>query len=292
MMFGERSEMKNVVFGIFLGLATVSCEETVDWQMKESDLPPLVVDGMITSEKKAHIVKLTRPVNILNSQALPVSDAAVAIHDGDSLLILNETPAGSGIYITDSTTRGVYGKIYTLFISHLDNIYTAAAGMIPITPPKPLLIEESGDEGFYQIRFRKSDEPAMLEYLVDWSHLSGYGTIPEDRKKARIIDFTLNSIDASEMFKPEKGKVEFPAGTVIIRKKYSLSEEHQEFIRTLLSETEWRGGVFDVLPGNVITNITGGAVGFFAACVVLSDTLTVFPQSISANHTQIMNTGK
>jgi hypothetical protein len=43
----------------------------------------------------------------------------------------------------------------------------------------------------------------------------------------------------------------------------------------MLSETEWRGGVFDVQRDNVSTNINGGGAGFFAVSTVLKDTMVV-----------------
>jgi hypothetical protein len=45
------------------------------------------------------------------------------------------------------------------------------------------------------------------------------------------------------------------------------------FLRGVLSETDWRGGMFDVLPGNARTNMEGEAIGFFTAADVLRDTI-------------------
>ena len=42
-------------------------------------------------------------------------------------------------------------------------------------------------------------------------------------------------------------------------------------------ETEWKGGIFDVLQANVNSNIKGNAVGFFSASTVISDTLIIKP---------------
>jgi hypothetical protein len=202
----------------------------------------------------------------------------VAISDGDTTYLLTETPPLSGYYLTDSTIRGVFGKTYRLIINFEGNIYTASASMVPINPMNPLRIAaNSSIEGFYHLLHRESNDPAMMEYIIDWSGLPEYDTIPQSERTARILEYSLNTIDASEMFKPGKEKIPFPPGTMIVRKKYSLSDHHQEFVRTLLSETEWRGGVFDVLPGNVISNISGGAVGYFSACVVLSDTTCIDP---------------
>jgi hypothetical protein len=38
-------------------------------------------------------------------------------------------------------------------------------------------------------------------------------------------------------------------------------------------ETEWSGGVFDVQHGNVNTNLSNGALGFFGVCMVVIDTI-------------------
>ena len=43
----------------------------------------------------------------------------------------------------------------------------------------------------------------------------------------------------------------------------------------MLTETDWRGGVFDVLPGNAKTNLTAGAIGYFTAGEVFRDTVVI-----------------
>jgi hypothetical protein len=90
------------------------------------------------------------------------------------------------------------------------------------------------------------------------------------------MHYYLNTIDVNQLYNiPETQEVCFPKGTRIIRKKYSLTPEYQEFLRTLLTETSWRGGLFDVESGNVMTNLSNGAVGYFSASTVVSDTITV-----------------
>jgi non-canonical (house-cleaning) NTP pyrophosphatase len=43
----------------------------------------------------------------------------------------------------------------------------------------------------------------------------------------------------------------------------------------MVSETDFRGGVFDVLPGNARTNLTEGAIGYFTDTQVIRDTLVI-----------------
>lgn len=265
--------MKGVLKYLIIILIAGSCEEQIKWDFNTRDIPVLVVEGMITNERIQHQIRLTRPVTELNEIPEPVSGAAVIIQDTETSLVLSEYPVGSGIYLTDSM-RAVFGRVYTLVISIDENEYTAETTMVPVTQLDSLDYSPEDDSGdYYKLNLYDTDEPSMTEYYLDWSQLPGFAD--NDSCRAMIIYYSLNTIDVAEMFKPEKEQVVFPAGTTVYRKKYSLNEAHAAFIRTLLSETEWRGGLFDVQPGNVQTNLSEGAVGYFAASTVVSDTTII-----------------
>ena len=59
--------------------------------------------------------------------------------------------------------------------------------------------------------------------------------------------------------------IKFPLGTKIVERKYSLNPGYTEFTRTDFPETNWKGGLFDSAPANIPTNLSKGAVGYFAA---------------------------
>lgn len=250
-------------------LILISCEAERDWNLQSENLPVIVVDGILTNEKKAHEIRLTHPVTEMNQTPEPVSRAVVAVFDGSKIFILHEDPVKPGLYKTIPEFRALYGKQYLLYIKFQDQEYRANASMKPVTPLSPLIIKPEG--GLFKIEFQESDEPAMVEVYLDWSHLPGNKDKPADETQAKLVFYSLKSIDVNEMFKPGKETVLFPVGTKILRKKYSLSDDHQKFLRTMLSEIEWNGGVFDVLPGNVYTNLSEGAIGFFAVSTVVSD---------------------
>ena len=90
-----------------------------------------------------------------------------------------------------------------------------------------------------------------------------------------IYHYTLNSVDVNRIFSPDREHVRFPPGTIVFREKESVSREYEEFLRGVLSETDWRGGVFDVLPGNARTNLSEGAIGYFTAAEVIRDTVVI-----------------
>ena len=267
--------MQKILTYLLIILISGSCEEKISWDLDTRDTPLLVVEGMITNERIQHPVRLTRPVTELNAIPEPVSGATVVIHEPENSMVLKESPSGSGIYLTDSM-RAVIGKIYTLSIIMGENEFTAQTDMVPVTPLDSLEYSQAdGSSNYYKLDLFDTDEPSMTEYYLDWSKLPGSAN--SDSCKAKIIYYSLNTVDVGEMFKPEQEQVVFPGGTVVHRRKYSMNEAHAAFIRTLLSETEWRGGLFDVQPGNVQTNLSEGAVGYFAVSTVVADSTIILP---------------
>jgi hypothetical protein len=134
--------------------------------------------------------------------------------------------------------------------------------------------EIDGSGNLYSYINTEDTKPSMTEVTYDWSVDTSYCRTYGYCQAAETF-YWLNNVDVNEAFSPEKEKIKFPKQTLIFRKKYSLTDEHQEFLRSLLIETEWRGGIFDVQQGNVLTNLTNGAIGYFAVCMVVSDTAVV-----------------
>ena len=118
---------------------------------------------------------------------------------------------------------------------------------------------------------------AMWELLIDWSMVPGYGNLDSLDTHARMLFYTLPTLDVSEVFAPMVQSVYFPAGTIITERRYSLTPQHAGFIREMLLETNWTGGLFTVAPANVSTNLSDGAFGYFGACAVTELSVIVSP---------------
>lgn len=254
-------------------IVLTACEEAVDWQLKRGELPPLVVEGWLTNELKQQSITLSKPKTSLNGAQVMVSGAQVTVFDGDTAIQFLEEPEGSGIYLSD-TIQAVVGKEYQLRVDYNDEVFTAETTMVPVSPLLPLnFIPNEENQEFYYLEEVESAQPAMEELLLDWSNVFEQEPGPENT--ARLFFYVLDASDVNQLFPPRSERVYFPAGTRIQRIKYSLNAEQQDFIRSLLMETNWRGGVFDVQKDNVITNISGGAVGYFAASSVIKETIIV-----------------
>lgn len=262
---------------LFLLLA--GCVKETNWPLDGEVPKEIIVDAVITDEVKSHRITLTSPVGELNQPPEPVTGAAVLVSDGDSAWQLTEDPDGSGIYFTPPTFFAQLQKTYTLLISVNGGIYTAKTTMAAGSLFKELSYAKDNDRGLYYVDWVASafslEGAAMWELLIDWSNVPGYGTLDSLDNHARMLFYTLPTLDVSEVFAPKMEALYFPAGTVITERRYSLTSGHAEFIREMLLETNWTGGLFPVAPANVGTNLSGGARGYFGACAVTELSVTV-----------------
>lgn len=260
---------------LLIAIFLQGCEEQFDWFLDEGGANLIVVEAVMTNENRNHLIKLTRPHQVQNQNPEPVTGAAVRINTIDGPILTIEFPAGSGMYYTDSI-RFVGNKNYTLVIQHNSKTYSASAIQPGVEPLPTEELYRAVEDSLYTLNFPESGEdPSYIKHYLYWKHL---GNCSESNDcQAKIIQYDLKNVDVNEEFEPTQESVSFPAGTVIIRRKYSVSDNYREYLRGMLSETAWRGGAFDVYPANAQTNLSEGAVGFFAISRVVSDTILVVP---------------
>lgn len=248
---------------------SIACEQQTVWEFNNTT-PHVVVDALITSEFKAQELCIYESPGGLNEGIKPILEANVLLTNGiDSFYFKADGPEGR---YTSAPFAAAVGETYILVVEINGQIDTAYAQMHPITPFKNDTVYIN--DGFYRFIYGGSDLPAMTEVYYDWSNNENYCE-EYGNCYAKTVHYTLNNIDISQEFGPERQEIWFPPGTTLIRRKYSLSSEHEKFIRSLLLETEWRGGLFDVEQGNVPTNFKNGLKGWFGVCMVISDTVTV-----------------
>jgi hypothetical protein len=267
--------VKSFLAGSMLFLA-LSCTEKTDWELKYQEEDLIVVEGKITDEALAHEVMLTKPLYEMNGSPEPVSGAVLEIYDGRKRIPLQEDRSRPGIYLTPPEFAGEVDQGYQLRIQYADRLITAIAYKLEVTPfqrMRTYLVQT--DPPLYEVYITDSDEPAIVRMELDWSHLPGYDSLPPEQNHALIYHYTLGTIDVNRMFPPEREHVRFPPGTIVYREKESVNGHYEEFLRGVVSETDFRGGVFDVLPGNALTNLTEGAIGYFTAAQVIRDTVVI-----------------
>lgn len=274
-----RSSLQNirlVPLLVLLLLPGFSCTEKLSWELDYQEADVIVVEGRITTEPGAHEIRLSTPVYEINALPEAVSGAVVEINDGRTIHSLREDASRPGVYLTDRNFAAEVNRRYQLRIKHGDKRISGVAYVREVSDfPNMRLFRVRDKPPLYEVYIGDQNGPSVIRMELDWSHVRGYDTLPDHQNHALIYHYTLNSVDVNRMFSPDREHVYFPPGTIVYREKESLPRSYEEFLRGMLSETDWRGGVFDVLPGNARTNLSEGAIGFFTACDIIRDTLII-----------------
>lgn len=259
-------------FAYLFLLLLASCEEQSDWDLQPNTNDFVVVNGIITNELQTQHITISKPVEKLNAKALPVSGATVLVSTALLTHTFHEDPARPGNYISDKPFTGIRNQTYSLVITTGKKVISAKATLEPPAEFVFLKYKSAGEKKFYISSVASPYNPkraAMYEILLDWSAVAGYQDQNPDSCKATLYYYTLPTIDVSEILAPTLEKVTFPKGTLITERRYALSDDYAAYFRALLLETTWSGGFFNTASANVPTNLSAGAIGYFAACGVV-----------------------
>ncbi|MEL7004152.1 MAG: DUF4249 family protein [Bacteroidota bacterium] len=272
----------NIIFALLV--ASFGCSETIDWEV-ESDEIRLVVEGRITNESKVHQIKLTETSDYFNATpAAAVIDATVSVFDGTETIAFMETDPG--IY-SSPVFAGEVGRTYELSISLATPLaqqtdFTARSTML--APPildslsAENILEEEGED----------DEPYIYTRLSFWgtgNELVDNGYLMEVFVNDQLETDTINEVivfedefidEEFEDFEfhgiDEPFALEDDSITLIM---HTVESEFNDFHVQLLTETEPRDPFgLSSPPANVMTNVSGRALGYFYVSAV--DTVHAF----------------
>lgn len=270
--------MKKILLILTL-LMSFACRKEVEWETGGTPEMNPVIECMLTNEPKAHEVIITYPVAKLNAVSQGIAGATVKLIDGDSVYPFAEDPLKPGHYFSDSTLIGIPGHDYKLSISIGGIMYEASYTMTSGELFQPLTYSVTGPGDWFKIAeiapLYNANQFAIYEVLIDWSHLPAYDTLEYNRNHARVLAYTLPTIDVNEILPSGTEQVVFPKGSKINMRRYSINYDHALFIRSLLTETVWNGNYFDTRSGNVSGNFSHNAYGYFSACGVTQVSLVV-----------------
>jgi hypothetical protein len=263
--------MKKLPLILLLFPFLCSCEEKISNQNYNDPTLRLVIDAMITNHPGESYVRLSLPVADPNEEPQKISGALVEVSDGNKTEVFTEDPFEKGSYRPDPGLRAVNGKIYRIIIQAGDFLDTAYSYLVRVTPLNEFKTStDNSKPGYFFLSGENSGDPAMIRYIIDPTGCSG-----EMDCRVEMYEYILNSYDIAQIFSPKKEILSFPSGSRVIRKKYSLNPDYESYIRALLSETEWRGGLFDVEAGTPKGNFSGFSLGYFAGCSLVIDTVYI-----------------
>ncbi len=269
-------KFNNLIIILILSIAAASCTERIDINLDSQKYARLVVEGALTSDTTVHCIKLTKTSDYFDNVAPePVSEASVIISGEDEEFPLTETPAGSGIYLTEPDVYGKFDKTYETHIILKEKIggyteYLATSKLFPINPIDSIALKfnpDWGKEGFWEVKIYVLDPPTEDFYMFE---VYRNDTLVTDSiNEIFVTDDVLyngnytNGVGAGYL-NQERADQKLVPGDIVTLKVSRITKEYTDFVMQVQTEISYQTPLFSGPPANVQGNISNGGVGFFA----------------------------
>jgi len=269
--------MKNSIIVMVLTITVMSCTERIDIKLDSQKYARLVVEGAITTDTTAQMIKLSKTADYFdNNPPEAVSGAAVYISSDAEEYQLTEMPEGSGTYFTGPGVYGKVGKTYETRIVLKDKIagydeYTATSSIYPINPLDSIGLDfkpDWGDEGFWEVKCYVLDPPTVDYYM--FQVYRNNVLVSDSIDKVFVTDDALyngnytNGIGVAYLDQAREDQKLLPGDKVTL-KVSRITKEYTEFVMEVQTEISFQSPLFSGPPANVKGNIDNGGFGFFAA---------------------------
>ena len=262
-----------------------SCTERIDINLDENDRR-IVVEGQITTDTMAHSIKLTTSTNYFYSEEPPaVSGASMYLTSGADKILLEETPPGSGIYLTPENYFGIPGNSYELEINLEDKVgegdfYTAESIMAEtFIQIDSIALEYQDVFEIWFVKLYAYDPPTKDFYKIDI--MRNDLMISDTASRAQVTDDRFfNGNNTNGLTVTILRKDEVAEGDTITLVLSAINEEYYNFFLQLQTESGPSNPLFSGPPANVISNVKEGGLGFFTALSQKKSVLIVKPDLI------------
>jgi hypothetical protein len=254
---------------ILTSLALTSCQQTVSVDLNKAN-PQIVIEGIISDQTGPYAVKVTMTGNYFEPSLYfpPVTDARIVITDDKGQRdTLKETE--QGIYVSN-TLHGISGRTYSMSVVREGKMYTASSYM----PGKTLI-----DSIYVTARTGFRAEPGYDIYVMfkDPVQLGNYyrinarssATIPADSIDGRRYRlFTDKLTNGNEMTERIRAGRNVNPGDTITIELCSIDKVSYDYFHTLSDILSSDRSPTSLSPANPNSNISGDALGYFAAFTV------------------------
>ncbi|WP_077134148.1 DUF4249 domain-containing protein [Spirosoma montaniterrae] len=258
-----KAKSYSLLLGALLGLS--SCEKVIDVDLRDTDTKT-VIEGNITDQAGPYTVRVSQTANFNESGTGQTLDNATVLITDNTGQRDTLRGVGNGLYQT-RTLRGTPGRAYTLSVTVGGKLYTATSTM-----PQPVVLDkltyEDAGPGSKAI-YAHFDDPAnaINQYrFVMW--------INDKRQDAIFIsdDRLRNGIrNRIALFSPGASADEVEPNDNVRVEMQGIDAGVYDYFKSL---SDLLGGQ-SASPANPNTNLSGGAVGYFSAQTVSTNSLLV-----------------
>lgn len=258
---------------LVIAVAFTSCEKVIDINLNDAE-KKYVIEGVVTDEAGSAKVLVSQTKNFNdNNEFAGVAGATVTIEDGDgNSTVLDET--SDGVYEATDLT-GVSGKTYTLTVETNGNTFTSTATMPAKVNMDSLYITE--DYLFGETRktanVQYQDPQGLGESYRFIQYVNG---VKEKRIFIRNDDYTDGNESLVKLRSPgdDDDEDEMKPGDNITVQMMCIDAAVYKYWYSFLTGGA-SGDSNSASPANPVTNIKGGALGYFSAHTLQSKTVVV-----------------
>lgn len=269
--------MKRYLFRIAtIIFITTSCEEVIEIDLNFNN-PAFVIEGVISKDSVC-IVRLTTTASYFSEEdPAPVDDAMVYVSNG---IISEELSYYGDGYFRGENITGEEGSTYNLEVIYKETLYEASSYLPAqstilsvnyIKSDEQSTVNPMGETFFYiGCTFRdnqETDDFYMIRFTEDGKMIeSKYCLLTEKRSNGGSMEIDNNGyIRFSESIFYEGGEVDVHL--------FSIDENIYNYFLQLSDILFWKRRVVPPTPYNPQSNISGGALGYFAAWSVDCETI-------------------
>ncbi|TXK51574.1 DUF4249 domain-containing protein [Pontibacter qinzhouensis] len=238
-----------------------ACERVVDIDLNTTS-PRYVIEGYLTNGENPGQVTITRTKNFSDNNVFEgISNAVVTISDnaGTTETLTQQSP---GIY-TVSSLAGVPGRSYHMVVTIGDETFSAVSTMPTPVPFDSLYVEEVTTFGDGRlVPYALFNDPAeednfyRYELYINNQKVNNIFISRDQYNNGRTVRRSLPRFgDDEDDIKP---------GDNILVEMQSIERPVYDYFYSLNQTI----GQNAAAPGNPVTNITGGALGYFSAHTV------------------------
>ena len=246
-----------------------SCTKVIDIKVRDSETK-YVIEGVISNELQNCKVYVSQTKNFNENNDFPkIDNAVVKITDNGNVIEL--TRSGPGVYET-SLINGTPGHTYELSVEIDGTVFTSFSTM-----PQPVAIDSlyisRGPFGEFKFATVKYTDPANTENgyrFVQYVNGVKEPTVFWDDDEFTNGDIVINQLDASADEKDDPRNIK--SGDEVTVEMLTIDQQVLKYWRSLRSDGG-DGEGSSAAPANPLTNITGGALGYFSAHTVSRKTI-------------------
>jgi len=257
--------MKPIKRFLFCALifAFYSCQKVIDLKLHNADIK-YVVEGIITNEPGVCKVTLTQSKPFYENNLFPgISGATVTVKDNDVEYSLPERQ--TGVYETN-LINGTPGHIYQLSVIINNDVFTASSKM-PSPVPLDTLYISNGPFGEFRFASVGYHDPAGVSNSYRFvQYLNGVKDPAIFWQNDEFTDGQSVSIQLDTGIDKKDDPRNIKSGDTVMVEMLGIDEAVYKYWYSLHFNGGDGGNI--ATPANPVTNISGGALGYFSAQTV------------------------